>query len=150
MATRKKASEIPASVLAAARERAAQARQRIEQTRTDGNLLTAEEVAEGAPFYFVLRTYIHSLKTAREAAGLTLADVSARSGIAVESLSRLETGASTNPTWKTLGMFAKAVGCRPELSAVPRTTDAPGTTSTVSPPASPSAGRPSTSPSSAT
>jgi len=51
----------------------------------------------------------------REAARLTLADVSARTGMAVESLSRLETGAQTNPTWKTLGLYAAALGRRPRL-----------------------------------
>jgi transcriptional regulator with XRE-family HTH domain len=40
------------------------------------------------PFYFVLRAYVHELKKAREAAGLTLAEVSARTGMALESLSR--------------------------------------------------------------
>src|SRR5262249_54750331 len=37
-------------------------------------------------------------------------------GMAVESLSRLETGALTNPTWKTLGAYAAAVGRRPRLA----------------------------------
>ena len=36
-------------------------------------------------------------------------------GMAVESLSRLETGALTNPTWKTLGAYANALRCRPRL-----------------------------------
>jgi transcriptional regulator with XRE-family HTH domain len=74
-------------------------------------------MADGAPFYFELRSYIQQLKEAREAAGLTLADVSARTGMAVESLSRLETGTQSNPTWKTLGAYAAAVGCRPRLTA---------------------------------
>jgi len=50
-------------------------------------------------------------------AGPTLADVSARSGLAIESLSRLETGVQTNPIWKTLGAYAAAVGRRPRLIA---------------------------------
>jgi hypothetical protein len=37
------------------------------------------------------------------------------SGLAVETLSRLETGALTNPTWKTLGVYAAALGMRPRL-----------------------------------
>jgi hypothetical protein len=37
--------------------------------------------------------------------------------MAVESLSRLETGAQTNPTWKTLGLYAAALGLRPLLVA---------------------------------
>jgi transcriptional regulator with XRE-family HTH domain len=47
---------------------------------------------------------------------MTLAEVSARTGLAVESLSRSETGAQTNPTWKTLGLYAAAVGRRPVFS----------------------------------
>src|SRR5438874_655706 len=78
--------------------------------------LTPEELADAAPFQLVLRDYIRQLKEAREAAGLTLAEISARSGMAVESLSRLETGVQTNPTWKTLATYAAAVGGRPRLT----------------------------------
>ena len=60
----------------------------------------------------LLQTAIAQMKAAREAAGLTLKDVSEKSGIAVETLSRIETGAARNPTWKTLGDYAHAVGCR--------------------------------------
>jgi transcriptional regulator with XRE-family HTH domain len=70
-----------------------------------------------APFHLALRDFVRQSKEAREAAGLTLAEVSARSGLAVEALSRLETGALTNPTWKTLGAYAAAVGRRPRLLA---------------------------------
>jgi hypothetical protein len=76
-----------------------------------------QEQADAAPIYFVLRNFIQQLKQAREAAGLTLGEVSARAGMALESLSRLETGALTNPTWKTLGLDAAAVGRRPQLTA---------------------------------
>jgi DNA-binding XRE family transcriptional regulator len=117
MATQKKTSSIPADELAAARERAAQTRQQLEHKPGPAELLTPQELADAAPFYLVLRDYVRQLKEAREAAGLTLADVSARSGLAVESLSRLETGAQTNPTWKTLGAYAAAVGRRPRLNA---------------------------------
>jgi len=113
---RTKPSSLPSEVLASARERAVQSRKQIEEVGRDG-LLTPEEKADAAPFYFVLRNYIRQLKRAREAARLTLADISSRTGIAVESLSRLETGANTNPTWKTLGTYAVAVGYRPELTA---------------------------------
>jgi DNA-binding XRE family transcriptional regulator len=82
-------------------------------------LLTPQELADAAPFYLVLREYVRQLKGAREAAGLTLAEVSARSGLAVESLSRLEAGAQTNPAWKTLGAYAAAVGRKPRLLAEP-------------------------------
>jgi ribosome-binding protein aMBF1 (putative translation factor) len=117
MASQKKTTAIPAEALAAARQRAEQTRRQLENKPGPAELLTAQELADAAPFYLVLRDYIRQLKEAREAAGLTLAEVSARSGLAVESLSRLETGALTNPTWKTLGMYAAAVGLRPRLVA---------------------------------
>jgi transcriptional regulator with XRE-family HTH domain len=112
MAIHKKATSLPPELLAAAKERSAQARRRIVEVGRD-NLLTPEEKANAAPFYFVLRNYIRQLKAAREAAGLTLTEVAARSGLALESLSRLETGAQTNPTWRTLGLYAVAIGCAP-------------------------------------
>jgi DNA-binding XRE family transcriptional regulator len=117
MPTRKNISSVPADVLAAARQRAGQTRRQLEHKPGPSELLTPQELADAAPFYLVLRDYVRQLKEAREAAGLTLADVSARSGLAVESLSRLETGAQTNPTWKTLGAYAAAVGRRPRLTA---------------------------------
>jgi len=52
---------------------------------------------------------IGQIKAAREKSGLMLADVAVRSGIAEETLCRLETGAANNPTWKTLGDYASAV-----------------------------------------
>ncbi len=117
MNTQKKIASVPADVLAAARLRAHQTRQQLGHEPGPTELLTPQELADAAPFYLALRDYIRQLKEAREAAGLTLADVSARSGMAVESLSRLETGAQTNPTWKTLGAYAAAVGRRPRLIA---------------------------------
>src|SRR4051794_27142903 len=62
-----------------------------------------------APFYFALLACVAQLKKAREAAGLTLAQVAEKTGLATETLCRLETGQVTNPTWKTLGLYAAAV-----------------------------------------
>src|SRR5947209_8379299 len=104
------------AAIAAARQRAKAARRKLAHKPPPSQLLTPQELADAAPFYFVLREYIRQLKEARETAGLTLADVSARTGMAVEYLSRLETGAQTNPTWKTLGSYAKALGRRPQLA----------------------------------
>jgi transcriptional regulator with XRE-family HTH domain len=123
MATQKKKTSVPADALATARKRAEQTRQQLEKKPSPTELLTPQELADAAPFYIVLREYIRQLKEAREFAGLTLADVSARSGLAVESLSRLETGAQTNPTWKTLGTYAVAVDRQPQLAAVAITPD---------------------------
>jgi ribosome-binding protein aMBF1 (putative translation factor) len=113
--TPKKAHRAPEAALAAARQRAEATRRQLADKPPPSELLTPQELADAAPFYFVLREYVRQLKEAREAAGLTLADLSARTGMAVESLSRLETGAQTNPTWKTLGTYAKALGRRPQL-----------------------------------
>jgi ribosome-binding protein aMBF1 (putative translation factor) len=114
MAT-KKTPMIEKDALVAARQRAQRAREQLAHKPSPSELLTPEEQVEAAPFYFVLREYIQQLKEAREAAGLTLADIATRTGMAVESLSRLETGAQTNPTWKTLGLYANALARRPRL-----------------------------------
>ena len=116
MAT-KKTLPVSDANIAAARKRAEEIRQQLQHKPAPSELITQQERADAAPFYFILRGYIQQLKEAREVAGLTLADVSARTGMAVESLSRLETGAQTNPTWKTLGLYAAAVGRQPRLSA---------------------------------
>jgi len=116
--TSKKISKIISSeALAAARKRAERTRQQLQHKPSPADLLTHQELADAVPFYFVLRAYIQELKQAREAAGLTLADVSQRTAIAVESLSRLETGAQTNPKWRTLGLYAAAVGRQPRVIA---------------------------------
>jgi ribosome-binding protein aMBF1 (putative translation factor) len=119
MATRKTQS-LPEEAIARARKRAAATRRQIERKPGITELLTPEERADASPFYLVLRDFINELKAAREAAGLTLAELSTRTGLAVESLSRLETGVLTNPTWKTLGVYAAAVGRRPLLTAEPK------------------------------
>jgi len=80
-------------------------------------LFTPEELENAAPFYFVLSKFIGQLKNARKYNGLTQEQVAEKSGLTVESISRLETGAQTNPTWKTLGLYAIAVGCRLVLNA---------------------------------
>jgi DNA-binding XRE family transcriptional regulator len=62
--------------------------------------------------YRQLRPFIEEVKRAREAAGLTLADVSRRCGIDQPALSRLENGHNKNPTLDTLWRYAAAVGRR--------------------------------------
>jgi DNA-binding XRE family transcriptional regulator len=117
MGIEKKTAFPSEEALATARKKAQESRRKLAHAPGSEELLNSQEAADAAPFYFVLRSYILQLKAAREAAGLTLADVSAKSKVAVESLSRLETGAQTNPTWKTLGAYAAAIGCRPLLTA---------------------------------
>jgi transcriptional regulator with XRE-family HTH domain len=116
MTTRKKSAAVPSDVLAAARERAKKTREEFENKRDASEILTPQELADGAPFYFVLRNYVIQLKKAREAAGLTLAEFAKRTGLAVETISRIDTGALPNPTWKTLGVYAAALGMRPILT----------------------------------
>jgi DNA-binding XRE family transcriptional regulator len=60
---------------------------------------------------------LRHLKASREAAGLTLADVSARCGIDQPALSRLENGHTPLPTLDTLWRYAAALGKRLVLSA---------------------------------
>jgi DNA-binding XRE family transcriptional regulator len=76
---------------------------------------------EGANFdlhgeYRQLRPFLEQLKRTREAAGLTLAEVSRRCGIDQPALSRLENGHNKNPTLDTLWRYAAAVGRRLVLS----------------------------------
>lgn len=105
---------VPESVRAAAKA----TRAKLADKPGIHDLVAAEDLADAAPFYFELRSTIAALKAAREQAGLTLADIAAKTGLVLETLSRLETGAATNPTWQTLGSYAVAVGCRLSLSAV--------------------------------
>jgi DNA-binding phage protein len=58
------------------------------------------------------------LKRAREDRGLSLSEISRRSGIELASLSRLEGGKNPNPTFETLSRYAHALGLRLELSLV--------------------------------
>ena len=60
--------------------------------------------------YVELRQALLGLKKAREAAGLSLADVAERSGIDKAALSRLENSVQDNPTVETLSRYAAAVG----------------------------------------
>jgi len=122
MAT-KKTSAPPTDVIAAARKRAELTRRQLGHKPGASELLTPQELTDAAPFYLVLRAYIRQLKVAREAAGVTLSDLAARTGLAVETLSRLENGVLTNPTWKTLGVYAAALGLRPDLSLEPKSQD---------------------------
>jgi DNA-binding phage protein len=80
-------------------------------------LLTPDEIANATPFYFSLRSFVQQLKEARERLGLTLAQVAEKSGMAEESLCRLETGKAGNPSFQTLAKYAAAVGVRLHLSA---------------------------------
>lgn len=72
-----------------------------------------------AAFQDVLHDCIAQLKAARERAGLSLDELALVTDLSPESLARLEAGETMNPTWKTLGRIAVAVGCRLKLAAEP-------------------------------
>ena len=59
-----------------------------------------------------LQELLLQLKTAREAKGLSLADLTDLTGMDRSALSKLETGQRTNPTVETLVRYAEAVGKR--------------------------------------
>jgi DNA-binding XRE family transcriptional regulator len=59
---------------------------------------------------------LEQLKAAREARGLSLADVSELTGMDRSALSKLETGQHPNPTVETLVRYAQAVGKRLTLT----------------------------------
>jgi DNA-binding Xre family transcriptional regulator len=59
------------------------------------------------------------LKRARQARGLSLSEISRRSGLDLASLSRLERGKNPNPTFETLSRYAEALDLRLDLSLVP-------------------------------
>jgi DNA-binding XRE family transcriptional regulator len=59
-----------------------------------------------------LQGLLGQLKAAREAKGLSLADLTERTGMDRSALSKLETGQRPNPTVETLVRYAEAVGKR--------------------------------------
>ena len=57
-----------------------------------------------------LHQTLGDLKAERQRLGLSLTDVSERSGIDKAALSRLENAGNGNPTWETLMRYAQAIG----------------------------------------
>lgn len=57
-----------------------------------------------------IESLVQQLKAAREAQGLSLADMTERTGMDRSALSKLETGQRANPTIETLVRYAEAVG----------------------------------------
>ncbi len=60
------------------------------------------------------------LKAAREAAGVSLSELEARTGILKSALSRLENSKAPNPTLSYLQRYAEAIGCRLMLAVEPK------------------------------
>jgi transcriptional regulator with XRE-family HTH domain len=92
----------------AIRERFQRERPSLEQLISSGEYNDPLPMGE----YLSIRQAVFALKKAREAAGLSLADVAERTGIDKAALSRIETGQHMNPTVSTLCRYAHAVGKR--------------------------------------
>jgi XRE family transcriptional regulator, regulator of sulfur utilization len=63
-------------------------------------------------------TAIAELKRQRDERGLSLTDVSERSGLDRALLSRLENGKILNPTMATLWRYADAIGAQVSLAVI--------------------------------
>jgi DNA-binding XRE family transcriptional regulator len=59
-----------------------------------------------------IQALLGQLRAAREAKGLSLADLTKLTGMDRSALSKLETGQRANPTVETLARYAEAVGKR--------------------------------------
>ena len=90
-------------------------RERFQQQRPSPEELEASGDYE-APVrmgdYLEMMELAAALKSEREKAGLSLADVSAKTGLDRAAISRLENGVRDNPTIGTLGRYARALGLR--------------------------------------
>jgi ribosome-binding protein aMBF1 (putative translation factor) len=67
---------------------------------------------ERLPSLDQLQGLLLQLKSAREAKGLSLSDLTDRTGMDALALSKLESGHRANPTVETLARYAEAVGKR--------------------------------------
>ncbi|MDE2505857.1 MAG: helix-turn-helix transcriptional regulator [Planctomycetota bacterium] len=93
-------------------------RERFQAERPTLDVLVASGKYDG-PFphgdFLALMDAVVALKLRRERLGLSLAEVSKRTGIDTGMLSRLENGKITNPTITTLMRFADALGATVRL-----------------------------------
>ncbi|MEM1304673.1 MAG: helix-turn-helix transcriptional regulator [Planctomycetota bacterium] len=78
-----------------------------EEACHEATLAQAREMKAAA---LLARQMIGELKAAREARGLSLADLKARTGMTRESISRLENHEEPNPQLSTLVRLASAIG----------------------------------------
>jgi DNA-binding XRE family transcriptional regulator len=88
-------------------------RERFQRERpTPEQLVDSGEYEPPIPLgqYLEFQQAILALRKERERAGLSLADVSERSGIDRAAISRLENGRQPNPTLDTLCRYAAAIG----------------------------------------
>ena len=100
---------------------------RAERTRFSRERPGPEQLMESGDYegpyrqgnVMALLTGIAELKRQREERGLSLADVSERSGLDRGMLSRLENGKILNPTMATLWRYADAIGSQVSLGVEP-------------------------------
>ena len=107
------------SATAAAKERAKRNKLQRERPTLDDVVASGEysEPLNHGEFWDILRTMAR-LKSLRVAAGLSLADMTAQTGIDRSALSRLENGVAVNPTINTLSRYAEALGKQLVVSIV--------------------------------
>ena len=89
-------------------------REKFENKPSLEELIPSGEFNDPMPLgdYLEILEAVAALKKAREAAGLSLADVAERCGIDKAQLSRIENGQHMNPTVSTLQRYAHALGLR--------------------------------------
>jgi hypothetical protein len=97
-------------------------RERYSRERPDAEDLIAQGDHEG-PYrqgnIMALLSAIAELKRRRDEQGLSLTDVSERSGLDRALISRLENGKILNPTMATLWRYADAIGSQVTLAVEP-------------------------------
>ena len=90
----------------AIRERFQREKPTLEQLTTSGEY---SDPIRGNEYWNLMQT-VATLKSAREAAGLSLSDVAKLTGMDRSAINRLENGQQANPTLRTLLRYARAVG----------------------------------------
>jgi DNA-binding XRE family transcriptional regulator len=115
MIERRKAKRVTKHLSEAAKARYSQMRDAVEKefppgkaTRPPRDPNQPADLGE----YFDLRALVGELRKAREAQGLSLADVQQATGIDRSALCRIESGENGNPTVNTLIRYARALGRR--------------------------------------
>ena len=107
------------SATAAAKERAK--RNRFQRERPSlGDLVASGEDSDPLSHgeFWDIWTTMEKLKSLRVSSGLSLADMTAQTGMDRAALSRLENGVAVNPTINTLARYAQALGKRVEVRVV--------------------------------
>jgi hypothetical protein len=102
----RKVRSVPKALTEEERVRHRTIREQVEQEKPD--LMARGRRAKAR--HTMLKEAVGVLKATREALGLSLADITASTGIAKSNLSRLENEPHPNPTIDTLCRYAEAVG----------------------------------------